>query len=178
MDALRKEDFIYTVEDIYALPEGKRAELLDGELYLMAPPSTAHQRLIAEFVYQIETYIRRKQGTCQVFPAPFAVFLNKNDKTYVEPDITVVCDKDKITDQGCNGAPDWIVEIVSPSSRKMDYYKKLFKYRTAGVKEYWVVDPDKKLVTVYNFAQDNMEEYSWGDSIPVGICEDFAITMP
>lgn len=96
----------------------------------------------------------------------------------MEPDISVVCDKDKITDQGCSGAPDWIIEVVSSGSRKMDYYKKLFKYRTAGVKEYWVVDPDKKLVTVYNFVEDNMEEYPWGEPIPAGIYEDFSVTMP
>lgn len=83
-------------------------------------------------------------GDCFVFPAPFAVFLNENDKNYVEPDISVICDKNKITEKGCNGAPDWGAEIVSPSSRQMDYYKKLFKYRTAGVREYWVVDSEKR----------------------------------
>ena len=75
--------------------------------------------------------------------APFAVFLNADDKNYVEPDISVICDKSKLTDKGCNGAPDWIIEIVSSGSRRMDYYTKLFKYRTAGVREYWIVDPDK-----------------------------------
>ena len=80
-----------------------------------------------------------------VYPAPFAVFLNQDDKTYVEPDVTVVCDADRLDDKGCNGAPDWIVEIVSPGSYRMDYLIKLFKYRTAGVKEYWIVNP----VSVY-----------------------------
>ena len=112
-----------------------------------------------------------------MFPAPFAVFLNKNDSNYVEPDISVICDKNKITDKGCNGAPDWIIEIVSSSSRKMDYYKKLFKYRTADVREYWVVDPDKKVVTVYDFEQDNMEEYSFGMDIPVSIYEGFTLKV-
>ena len=112
-----------------------------------------------------------------MFPAPFAVFLNQNDKNYVEPDISVICDKDKITDQGCNGAPDWIIEIVSPSSRKMDYFRKLFKYRTAGVREYWVIDPDKEIITVYHFEMDNMEEYSFGENVPVGIYKDFFIKL-
>lgn len=178
MDALRKEEVFYTTDDIYALPDGERAELLDGKIYYMAPPSTGHQRLLNFLVTEINLFIRRNNGECEVFPAPFAVFLNENDKTYVEPDISVVCDKNKITDKGCQGAPDWIIEIVSPGSRQMDYYKKLFKYRTAGVREYWVADPDRKVVTVYSFEQDNMEEYAFGVDVPVGIYEDFAINIP
>ena len=176
MDALRKEA-IYTVDDIYALPEGERAELIDGKIYYMAPPNTKHQRLVHFFDREIGNYIQSHKGECEVFPAPFAVFLNENNKNYVEPDISVVCDKNKITDKGCHGAPDWIIEIVSSSSRKMDYYKKLFKYRTAEVREYWVVDPDKKGVTVYNFEHDNMEEYSFGEDVPVGIYDDFSICV-
>lgn len=176
MDALRKEE-VYTVDDIYALPDGERAELIDGDIYYMAPPNTRHQMLVSELHYQIKDYIKRNQGECAVFLAPFAVFLNENDKTYVEPDISVICDRDKLTDRGCSGAPDWIIEIVSPSSRKMDYYRKLFKYRTAGVKEYWIVDPDKQVVLVYDFAHDNMEEYSFGDEIPAGMYEGFAVKL-
>lgn len=176
MDALRKEE-IYTINDIYALPDGERAELIDGKIYYMAPPNTKHQMLVSDLHYQIKDYIKRNNGECEVFPAPFAVFLNKNDKNYVEPDISVICDKNKITDRGCNGAPDWVIEIVSSSSRKMDYYKKLFKYRTGEVREYWVVDPDKKVVTVYDFEHDNMEEYSFGMDIPVSIYEGFSIKV-
>lgn len=176
MDALKREE-IYTIKDIYALPDGKRAELIDGKIYYMAPPSTKHQRYVMDLSYQIKNHIERNKGECEVFPAPFAVFLNENDKNYVEPDISVICDKNKITDKGCDGAPDWILEIVSPGSRKMDYYKKLFKYRTAGVKEYWIVDPEKHIVTVYDFAHDNMEEYSFGIDIPVGIYEGFSVTV-
>ena len=176
MDALRKEE-VYTIEDIYALPDGQRAELIDGKIYYMAPPNTKHQRLVHFFDREIGNYIQSHKGECEVFPAPFAVFLNKNDNNYVEPDISVICDKNKITDKGCNGAPDWVIEIVSSSSRKMDYYKKLFKYRTAEVREYWVVDPDKKVVTVYDFEQDNMEEYSFGMDIPVSIYEGFTIKV-
>lgn len=118
-----------------------------------------------------------KQGGCEVFPAPFAVFLTGNEKTYMEPDISVICDKNKITDKGCQGAPDWIIEIVPPSSKQMDYYKKMFQYRTAGVREYWVVDPDREIVTVYNFGQDSMEEYPFGVEAPVGIYEGFSICV-
>lgn len=176
MDALRKEE-IYTIEDIYALPEGQRAELIDGRIYYMAPPNTRHQRLVSDLHYQIKDYIKRNNGECDVLPAPFAVFLNENDKNYVEPDISVICDKDKITEKGCQGAPDWIIEIVSASSRKMDYYTKLFKYRTAEVREYWVVDSDKNTVTVYDFENENMEEYSFGADVPVGIYEGFTIKV-
>ena len=176
MDVLRKEE-VYTIEDIYALPNGERAELIDGKIYYMAPPNTNHQRLVHFFDREIGNYIQSKHGECEVFPAPFAVFLNENDTNYVEPDISVICDKNKISDQGCHGAPDWIIEIVSPSSKQMDYYKKLFKYRTAGVREYWVVDPEKELVTIYDFEKDSMEEYSFDKDIPVGIYEGFSIKV-
>ncbi len=176
MNVIRIED-TYTIKDIYELPDGERAELIDGKIYYMALPGTEHQRLVHHFDREIGNYIQGRHGDCEVFPAPFAVFLSDNDKNYVEPDISVICDRNKITEKGCLGAPDWIVEIVSPGSRKMDYYKKLFKYRTAGVREYWVVDPGRKVVTVYSFEQDNMEEYSFGENVPVGIYEDFWIRV-
>ena len=94
---------------------------------------------------------------------------------YVEPDISVICDPNKLNDKGCNGAPDWIIEIVSPASKRMDYYTKLFKYRTAGVKEYWIVDPDKSRIIVYNFEQSTMDEYSFTDSVKAGIYNDLLI---
>ena len=103
------------------------------------------------------------------------MFLNADNDIYVEPDISVICDKNKLTDEGCKGAPDWIIEIVSPSSRAMDYNKKLFKYRTAGVREYWIVDLKKQLIMVYNFEQDAFEEYSFSDKVKAGIYEDFEI---
>lgn len=174
MEALRKEEF-YTIEDIYDLPDGERAELIDGRIYYMAPPNTRHQMLVMNLSYQIKDYINRKKGKCQVFPAPFAVFLNEDDINYVEPDISVICDKNKITEKGCDGAPDWVIEIVSPGSKQMDYFTKLFKYRTAGVREYWIVDPAKDVVMVYRFEREVMEQYSFGEDVPVGIYEDFSI---
>ncbi len=176
MDALRKEKE-YTVEDIYALPDGERAELIDGRIYYMAPPSTNHQRLVHFFDREIGNYIQAQNGECEVFPAPFAVFLNENGKNYVEPDISVICDKNKLTEKGCNGAPDWVVEVVSPGSKAMDYYHKLLKYRAAGVREYWVADSERKVVTVYNFERDMMEEYAFTQQIPVGIHKGFFIRV-
>ncbi len=174
MNALRQEEF-YTIEDIYELPDGERAELIDGRIYYMAPPNTRHQMLVSDLHYQIKDYIKKKKGECEVFPAPFAVFLNEDDSNYVEPDISVICDKHKITEKGCNGAPDWVIEIVSPGSRQMDYYTKLFKYREAGIREYWIVDPAKETVIVYRFEGKSMEQYAFGEDVPVGIYEGFAI---
>lgn len=167
----------YTIEDIYALPEGERAELIDGKIYYMAPPSTRHQRIISDIHYRIKDYIIKNNGECEVLPAPFAVFLNKDNKNYVEPDISIICDKDKITDKGCHGAPDWVIEIISPGNKEMDYFKKLFKYQAAGVREYWIVDPIKEMVMVYRFEKETMEEYSFGEDIPVGIYDGFSIKV-
>lgn len=166
--AERKE---YTIDDIYALPEGTRAELIDGHIYYMSAPSTMHQRLLSLLVTQINNYVDSNGGGCEVFPAPFAVFLNETDAKYLEPDISIVCDNKKLDENGCKGAPDWIIEIVSPGSRRMDYYTKLFKYRSANVKEYWIVDYEKNLVNVYDFQNDNMAQYDIPGEVPVNIYE-------
>lgn len=173
---MRNEE-VYTLDDIYALPEGERAEIIDGRIYYMASPSTNHQRMLGSIFLEIANYINSNGGDCEVFPAPFAVFLNDDNINYVEPDISVICNPSKLDDDGCHGAPDWIVEIVSQSSRQMDYYKKLFKYRTAGVREYWIVDSDRNIATVYDFEHDNMEQYSFGEDVPVGIYEGFSIKV-
>ena len=168
---------LYTIDDIDALPEGERAELIDGQIYYMASPNTRHQRLVGDFFFKIKQYIDSNNGDCEVFPAPFAVFINKDKKNYVEPDISVICDPEKITDKGCNGAPDWIIEIVSPGSRAMDYYRKLLKYQNSGVREYWIVDPEKEVVNVYDMPKEEMAEYRFGDEIPVHIYEGFSIKV-
>ena len=170
MPLLQRED--YTVEDIYALPEGTRAELIDGQIYYMAPLGRRHQNLLFSISRVIADYIDQKGGSCELDIAPFAVFQNENDKNYVEPDISVICDTSKLNDRGCNGAPDWIIEIVSPASRKMDYFTKLFKYRTAGVREYWIVDPLKNLILIYNFDTSDSEQYIFADTVKAGIYED------
>lgn len=174
MDAARQLEY-YTIDDIYNLPDGQRAELIDGELYMMATPGRIHQRLVMELSFRIRNYIGSKNGDCEVYPAPFAVFLNVNNDIYLEPDITVICDKDKLTDEGCKGAPDWTIEIVSPTSRPMDYNKKLFKYRTAGVREYWIVDPENNRIMAYDFEHDTVVEYTFSDKVKAGIYEDLEI---
>ena len=166
---------VYTVEDIYTLPEGQRAELIDGQIYDMAPPNRTHQRIVSQLTKIIGQYIDRKQGSCEVYPAPFAVFLNKDSKNYVEPDISVICDKEKLDDRGCNGAPDWIIEVTSPSDPQRDYGIKLFKYRTAGVREYWIVDPEKDRILVYNFESEDTGDYTFSASVKAGIYEDLYI---
>lgn len=165
----------YTTDFIYSLPDGERAELIDGQIYYMAPPNRRHQEITGELYTTINNYIKSKGGSCKPYIAPFAVFLNADDKNYVEPDISVICEPEKLTERGCNGAPDWIIEIVSPSSKRMDYSIKLFKYRSAGVREYWIVDPDKNRIMVWNFETEDTEEYSFSDSVKVGIYEDFEI---
>lgn len=125
---------IYTTDYIYALPEGQRAELIDGKIYDMAPPNRKHQRITGNLYRKIRNYIEEHNGSYKVNITPFAVFLNTDD-------------------YGCIGAPDWIIEVVSPSSKRIDYHIKLFKYRTAGVREYWIVDPMRDTIMVYNFSE-------------------------
>lgn len=145
----------YTIDDIYSLPDGVRAELISGEIYDMAPPNPLHQELVMELSATIRNHIKDKKGICKVFPAPFAVFIKNDKKNYVEPDISVVCNKDKISNRGCEGAPDFIIEIVSPSSRKMDYSLKNTLYSESGVLEYWIVDPAKNRTTIYRYTEDS-----------------------
>ena len=99
-------------------------------------------------------------------------------KNYVEPDISVICDKHKLDDRGCNGAPDWIIEIVSPSTEHMDYGIKLFKYRSAGVREYWIINPRTRIVNVFDFEHDQESaQYSFEDEIPVCIYSDLTLRI-
>lgn len=166
----------YTIEDIYALPEGTRAELIDGKIYYMAPPTATHQRILNYLNTEINLYIRNNNGECEVFPAPFAVHLFKDDEKYLEPDISVICERKKINDKGCYGAPDWVIEIVSPASRQMDYGTKQALYLAAGVKEYWIVDPMRKNVMVYCASEDWVPTlYRFTDKIRVGIYDDLEI---
>ena len=168
----------YTTDYIYSLPEGQRAELIDGIIYDMAPPNTLHQRIVMNLSAEIRIYIKNHHGSCEVFPAPFAVFLNQDNYNYVEPDISIICDPNKMNDRGCNGAPDFIIEIVSPSSQRMDYLTKLFKYRTAGVREYWIVNPMTRIVQVYCFGEpEDSTQYSFDEEISVGIYNDLKIRI-
>ena len=169
----------YTEEDYYALPEDVRAELIDGQLiYNQASPSRLHQTILSELHATIHQYIKSKKGSCHIYPAPFAVQLREDRKTIVEPDISVICDSSKLTDKGCTGAPDWIIEIISPSSTRMDYSVKLFKYRTAGVREYWIVNPMKKAVQTYVFeGEEDSNLFSFDEEIPVYIFDGLTIKI-
>lgn len=167
----------YTVADIEALPPGERAELIDGEMFIMEAPSITHQRILGELYVQIHAYIKNNNGSCEVFISP-AVYVKDDIHNYVEPDITVVCKEDRLDDKGCHGAPDWVIEIASPSNKYMDYGRKLMLYQPAGLREYWIVDPAKKIVTIYDFAQDNGPDiHPFTEPIKVGIYEDLYLDL-
>ena len=174
--ALTQETY-HTLDDIYSLPDGERAELIDGQIYYMAPPSRSHQVIAGELFTSINNHIKSKGGLCEPYIAPFGVFLNKDDTNYVEPDISVICDKLKLTDKGCSGSPDWMIEIVSTGSRRMDYFTKLFKYHSSGVREYWIVDQDKNRILVYNFEAETTGDYTFADSVKAGIYDDLYINF-
>lgn len=177
INVLPKET-LYTTDYIYSLPDGQRAEIIDGHIYYMAPPSSRHQELVSEISFSFMQHIKNNKGECKVYMAPFAVFISKNNTNYVEPDISIICDKNKITDKGCNGAPDLVLEIVSPSSRQMDYHTKLFKYRTAGVREYWIVDPDKNRIQIHNFENDLFREFDFSESVKGDLFPEMEIKIP
>ena len=168
----------YTSEDYWNLPEEERAELINGKFYDMAPPSRIHQKLVSRLTALFNQYIADHHGSCEVYPAPFAVNLDADDKDWVEPDVSVICDPNKLTDRGCSGAPDLIFEIVSPASRKMDYGLKNTVYSDAGVREYWIVDPVKEKVVVYCYENDSDPYlYSFDVDIPVGIYPGLTIRI-
>lgn len=169
---------IYTEEDYYALPEDVRAELIDGEfIYNQAAPSRTHQKILMFVSKIIANYIDSNNGSCEVYPAPFAVKLHEDKKTIVEPDISVICDRDKLTDRGCTGAPDWIIEIVSPGNSSHDYLRKLNLYADAGVREYWIVNPMKRFVLVYYLEETKFEvsAYTFQDKVKTNIYGDLEI---
>lgn len=169
---LPKENRLCTAEDYWNLPEGRRAELIDGVLYDMAPPSRVHQDISGGFVQALRNFIDARGGRCKVYAAPLAVDLNADGKTWLEPDIVLVCDPSKLTERSCEGAPDLVVEIASPSSMRMDYITKLGRYERAGVREYWIVDPIKQTTVVYMFdsgSKSVIQMYPFDAEIPVGV---------
>ena len=160
----------FTVEDYYALPDDCRCELIDGVLYDMAAPGTIHQAVSGRIYARIFSYIEMKGGKCMVFAAPMAVQLDMDNRTMVEPDVFVVCDRDKLYENVLWGAPDFVIEILSKSTAKKDRILKRRKYREAGVREYWMVDSEQKRVVVYLFGETEREMiYGFEDSIPIGI---------
>lgn len=172
------QEKIYTENDYYNLPEDVRAELIEGQLYYMSAPSRIHQKILSFLHFEIMNYIRFRGGSCEVYPAPFAVKLFSDRDDTVEPDISVICDPEKLTDRGCEGAPDWIIEILSPGSIRTDCAIKLFKYRMAKVREYWIVNPMKKIVQTYIFeGEEDANIYSFDDEIPVYIFNGLTIRI-
>ena len=142
--ALQAKQEIITLEQYEALPEDKRVEIFEGVVYDMASPSQEHQAISMALSNIIYNYMKRKKGSCQLFSAPFDVKLSDKPLTILQPDIMVICDKDKLDGKRCNGAPDFIIEIVSPGNPSDDYIRKLYYYKNYGVRKYWIVDPRKK----------------------------------
>jgi len=141
----------YTLEDYYALPEDQRFELIDGYLYEMLAPVPLHQRIAGEIYRQISNYIMDNDGDCIPFISPIDVQLDCDNRTMVQPDVAILCKRDKMTRKNLYGAPDFILEVISPSTRRKDYTKKLQKYIDAGVREYWILDPYTERLLVYFF---------------------------
>lgn len=178
MPALQPQVQLITLEQYEALPEDKRVEVFDGVVYDIASPSQIHQTILTELLVIIRNYIKSKGGNCSVFPAPFDVKLSDKPLTIVQPDIMVICDKDKLDGKRCNGAPDFIIEIVSPGNPADDYIRKLYYYKNAGVREYWIVDPRRKTVTVNYFEKNMLNiQYSFDSIIKVNIYEDLLINF-
>ena len=154
MNAELAERRDFTVEDIENLPESVRAELIDGQIFFHAAPKLIHQDLAGKLYRKLWDYVDENDGKCRVYFAPVAVKLVEDGRNYLEPDLIVVCDEEKLDEDGCHGAPDLVIEIISKSTQKRDYGIKMLKYRTAGVKEYWIVDPIKETVMVYWFEDE------------------------
>ncbi len=188
-----QEDYDYSYNYTYAdllTWEGPQYELIEGEPRMMAPPSGRHQMAVMGISAQIWDYLKDK--SCKVFAAPFGVrlFEKENDKpedvdTLVEPDVTVVCDGKKLDEAGCKGAPDMVAEILSPSTRRYDRVKKFDLYQRAGVREYWIVDPENGTVQAHILEDGSYHAatvYTAGQSVPVSVLEgctvDLALVFP
>lgn len=164
--------FGYTLEDYFALPDDVRVELIDGQFFEMRAPSLRHQAFCMEVSIPIRNFIQKKKGGCVVFAAPVDVQLDLDDRTVVQPDIAVVCGREKLNKDRIMGAPDFIIEVLSPSTKGKDMFLKLMKYRNAGVREYWMIDIEKERIITYYFEEDDIPVIYGMDSIvPVKIFE-------
>ena len=170
-----KKQGTYTVEDYFALPDERRVELIDGVIYDMASPNLIHQTIAMEICVRLREYIQKKKGNCIPGVAPLDVQLDCDNKTMVQPDVYVLCEKRKILDGRIFGAPDFAVEVLSPSTAKKDTGIKATKYAAAGVREYWIVDPKRERVMVYILNDEGYYEitlYTFQDDIPVFIFDN------
>lgn len=169
--AANSEERLYTLDDYYRLPNDVRAELIDGRLFYMQSPTSAHQNIIGELYFATRLFIKEKNGTCQPFMAPLDVQLDCDDKTMIQPDFMIICDREKIWEDRIYGAPDFVVEVLSPSTRKRDTDLKLLKYKDAGVKEYWIVDLEKERIICYFFEEDGLipNIHTFQNEVPVRI---------
>ena len=176
MPAIQPQTASITLEQYESLPEEQKVEVFDGTIHNLASPSQEHQTISMELSTILHTYIKGKKGPCRVFYAPFDVKLSDQPLTIVQPDLMIICDKNKLDGKRCNGAPDFIIEIVSPGNPSDDYIRKLYYYKNAGVREYWIVDPRRKIVTVNYFEGDVLNlQYSFDSVIKVNIYEDLLI---
>ena len=170
---VKKKQGEYTIDDYLALPDDVRYELIDGVLIKMDSPSRSHQSIAGFLFHKIYSFIEENDGPCTPYIAPLDVQLDKDNRTMVQPDVMIVCDHDVETDKRLFGAPDFIAEVLSPSTRRKDIVIKLVKYMDAGVREYWVIDPDGHRVITYLFGKDENDisfaSYSMLEDIPIGI---------
>jgi len=184
-NALRKEEVqaTYTYADYkeWELKDGERYELIHGVAYAMSAPSTYHQLISGELFKQIAVYLTGKP--CKVISAPYNVRLfyeeDESDDELVQPDISIICDREKRGPEGCRGAPDMVVEILSPSNTAIDMEEKFHLYREAGVREYWLVNPKNKTVKTHLFAdgKTHVLSYAATDKAEVGIFPGFAVDL-
>ena len=164
-------DGTYTAEDLDRLRGEKGiGELIDGVLFNMASPTVAHQMIQARLCTILRNYVDKNGGDCIPLTSPTDVYIEKNDQTVLQPDVFMICDRDLIQGDIVWGAPEFIVEILSPSTNERDLIFKLYKYCGYGVREYWIVDPKKERVLVYDFTQEDIISiYTFDDKIPVRI---------
>ena len=169
---LWKPQGTYTTDDYERLPEGERYELIDGVLIRLESPSIEHQQLVIFVAAQLNRFAEEEECDCLVLCAPCDVQLDADDKTIVQPDVFVYCDDAKVTPKRGVGAPDLCIEILSPTTRSKDQLLKRYKYERAGVREFWVVDPEFSHVMVYEFDKSGMieKQYTLDEKVPVGIC--------
>ena len=177
MEAAARNETRYTYADLESWDDDTRYELIDGVVYAMAPPSTNHGHIGIELVGQLWVFLKGKP--CKVFHESLGVRLNadEDDDTFFIPDIAVVCDKSKLDDKGCNGAPDLVIEILSPSTASRDWNIKKRKYLEAGVREYWIVDPAIKKVYIHLTDGNPPKEYGETEAAPVGVLEGCSIDL-